>query len=77
MQDQAQAIFKAVTSGQIGIEAGSRLLAAMASVQEARLNATIAERIAALEAKAAAGRVRGEVVDAPVLRVPARANGGE
>jgi len=75
--DKAEALFAAVTSGQLGIGQGAELLKAMAAIVEARTNASFGARLEALEAKASAVQKAGEVVDVPVLRIPARARGGE
>lgn len=76
--DKAEALFAAVTSGQLGIGQGAELLKAMAAIVEARTNASFGARLEALEAKAAAAaRGSGEVIEVPVLRIPARARGGE
>lgn len=73
--DRAEAVLRSVVNGEIGVDSGSKLLAAMAQVQTARLEMEFNERVKALEAKAAsmAGVTRA---DMQTLRIPsAGANG--
>jgi hypothetical protein len=70
--DRAEAIFRAITDGRIGVEAGGRLLQAVAAIEEARANADVAVRIAALEAKVAQGPQQ-PATGSNVIRIPAKA----